>query len=77
MSNCRWYKSDEVPGGRFLVPGCWNRVNYGDHADCYCPKPPKKVPKEARSLVKALAALDLDADQLDEAWHYLWRLKYT
>jgi hypothetical protein len=33
---CRWYRASDVPGGRFLVPGCWNRVIYGDHADCHC-----------------------------------------
>jgi hypothetical protein len=26
----------EVPGGRFLVPGCYNRALNGDEADCHC-----------------------------------------
>lgn len=72
---CRWHKADDVPGGRFLVPGCWSRVVGGDHADCQCPKPPKRLTKEARALVEALAALRLDDDQLDEAWAYLARFK--
>lgn len=75
MEICRWHKADDVPGGRFLVPGCWNRAIYGDHADCQCPKPPKRLTKEARALVEALAALRLDDDQLDEAWSYLARFK--
>lgn len=37
MRRCRWVKDAEVEGGRFLVPGCWNRALYGDHADCHCP----------------------------------------
>ncbi|MEO9971706.1 MAG: hypothetical protein ABJG15_18060 [Hyphomonadaceae bacterium] len=72
---CRWHHYDEVPGGRFLVPGCWNRAIHGDHADCHCPKPPKRLPKAARALLEALAALGLDDDQLDEAWAYLARFK--
>jgi hypothetical protein len=36
---CRWYSSAEVPGGRYLVPGCWNRTVCGDYAECHCPKP--------------------------------------
>jgi len=74
---CRWHKADDVPGGKFLVPGCWSRAVGGDHADCQCPKPPKRMTKEARALVEALAALRLDDDQLDEAWAYLARFKST
>ncbi len=36
MTRCRWIRDPEVPGGRFLVPGCWNRVIHGDCADCHC-----------------------------------------
>jgi hypothetical protein len=70
---CRWYKSPEVPRGRYLVPGCWNRAIYGDDADCHCPRPPKRLPKSAHSLLDAIAALNLDLDQLDDAWSYLSR----
>jgi len=31
--------------------------------------------KETLALVEALAALDLDDDQFDDAWDYLRRLK--
>lgn len=41
---CRWVRDSEVPGGRFLVPGCWNRVLYGDHAECHCT--PSDTPAE-------------------------------
>lgn len=34
--HCRWYRDAEVPGGRYLVPGCWSRVIYGDYAECEC-----------------------------------------
>jgi len=33
---CRWVKDESVPGGRYLVPGCWNRVVNGDEAECQC-----------------------------------------
>lgn len=33
---CRWIKDPDVPGGRFLVPGCYNRALNGDDADCHC-----------------------------------------
>jgi hypothetical protein len=33
---CYWVKDNDVPGGRFLVPGCYNRAIWGDHADCHC-----------------------------------------
>ena len=36
---CRWIKDEEVPGGRYLVPGCANRAVYGDDADCHCETP--------------------------------------
>ena len=36
FDRCRWVKDPDVPGGRFLVPGCWHRAVYGDDADCQC-----------------------------------------
>jgi hypothetical protein len=36
FDRCRWHKDTEVPGGRYLVPGCWNRAIYGDDAECQC-----------------------------------------
>nr|WP_029924475.1 hypothetical protein [Ochrobactrum sp. UNC390CL2Tsu3S39] len=36
MSRCRWIIDPDVPGGRFLHPGCWNRAINGDHAECHC-----------------------------------------
>lgn len=72
---CRWHKSDEVPGGRFLVPGCWNRAINGDHADCHCPKPPKRVPKKAIPLLEALAELAMDEEQIDDAIEYLMKTR--
>jgi hypothetical protein len=33
---CKWVRDPEVPGGKFLVPGCWNRAIYGDDAECQC-----------------------------------------
>ncbi len=33
---CHWVEDKDVPGGRFLVPGCWSRVIGGDDAECHC-----------------------------------------
>lgn len=35
MSRRRWLTDPDVPGGRFLVPGCWNRAINGDQAECH------------------------------------------
>lgn len=34
--HCRWIEDKDVPGGRYLVPGCANRAIYGDDAECQC-----------------------------------------
>lgn len=73
MDVCRWHHDPSVPDGRFLVPGCWNRVLYGDYADCHCPPAPKRLPRAALALLDGLVALALDDDQLHEAWLYLAR----
>lgn len=31
---CYWVTEPGV--GRVLIPGCWNRAVYGDHAECHC-----------------------------------------
>ena len=36
MTPCRWHYDSDVPGGKVLVPGCWNRAVYGDFAECHC-----------------------------------------
>ena len=40
--NCHWVKDKDVPGGRFLVPGCWNRAINGDDAECHCKMPTRQ-----------------------------------
>jgi hypothetical protein len=37
-SRCRWVSDVEVPGGRFLVPGCWSRA-LDPRAECHCREP--------------------------------------
>lgn len=68
---CRWVEDEGVPGGRFLVPGCWNRVVNGDFAECHCPRPPKPLPDEVRQRVESLAALLMDEDEFEAAMDYL------
>jgi hypothetical protein len=33
---CHWVEDPGVPGGRYLVPGCWSRVHGGEDAECQC-----------------------------------------
>ena len=47
---CRWHSDPDVPGGRFLVPGCWSRVIYGDYAECQCVTPRKTLDDEISDL---------------------------
>jgi hypothetical protein len=52
---CRWVRDKDVPGGRFLIPGCWNRAVYGDHAECHCHSGPETI---ADKLDKIMSRLD-------------------
>lgn len=56
MRSCHWVRDKDVPGGRFLVPGCWNRAVHGDHAECQCPRPTKQ--ERAVMLEDVVARLD-------------------
>lgn len=76
MQVCRWYEDPSVPGGKFLVPGCYSRAIYGDHAICDCPKPAKRLPAAARPLLEALTSLRLDADQINDVRDYLLRARF-
>lgn len=61
---CRWHKASDVPGGRFLVPGCWNRVVYGDHADCHCETPRKTMDDEISELRSRVRQLENKLESL-------------
>lgn len=47
---CRWHSAPDIPAGRFLVPGCWSRVIYGDYAECQCVTPRKTLDDEISEL---------------------------
>lgn len=69
---CRWHKDASVPGGKFLVPGCWSRAINGDDAPCHCPKvPSRELPDRAVRLIDQLAACDLTMSQINAATDYL------
>ena len=57
MAACHWVKSSEVPGGRFLVPGCYNRAVYGDFAECHCTNKPT-VADKLDTIMKRLDRLE-------------------
>ncbi len=60
MSRCRWVYDTDVPNGKFLVPGCWNRAVHGDDADCHCKDDPETVEDQ-------LASMRLDIDKIKRA----------
>ena len=56
-SKCRWVNDKDVPGGRFLVPGCWHRAIHGDDADCQCDVRKVTLHEEVQLLRAELSAL--------------------
>ena len=58
MSRCRWVYDADIDGGKFLVPGCWNRAIYGDYADCHCADGAETVGDQIRSLERRIAKLE-------------------
>lgn len=57
MSRCRWVHDKDVPGGKFLVPGCWNRTIYGDDAECQCREGPETIGDQLAALRHEIAGL--------------------
>ena len=57
MSRCRWVYDTDVPTGRFLVPGCWNRAVHGDDADCHCEGGELTIQEEVQMLRAEVAAI--------------------
>jgi len=57
MSRCRWVYDKDVPNGKFLVPGCWNRAIYGDDAECHCHEGPETIGDQLAALRADIAAL--------------------
>lgn len=57
MSRCRWVHDKDVPDGKFLVPGCWNRTIYGDYAECQCREGPETIGDQLAALRSELAAV--------------------
>lgn len=57
MARCRWVYDKEVPGGEFLVPGCWNRAIHGDDAECQCREGPETIGDQLAALRSEVASL--------------------
>ena len=47
---CKWITDATLPLGKFLVPGCWNRVVHGDDADCQCADVPETLQEQVNRL---------------------------
>ena len=54
---CRWVYDKDVPDGKFLVPGCWNRTIYGDYAECQCREGPETIGDQLAALRADVAKL--------------------
>lgn len=67
MTRCRWIHDAEVPGGKFLVPGCWNRTIHGDDADCQCEDDPETVEDRIAALSRQLALMKAELAELRAA----------
>lgn len=64
MSRCRWVQDDDVPGGKFLVPGCWNRAVGSDDAECQCADDPETVEDRIEALSRKVAMLTAEIEKL-------------
>jgi hypothetical protein len=49
MGRCRWVYDKDVPGGKFLVPGCWNRA-LDEYGDCHCKEGPETIGDQLAAL---------------------------
>ena len=67
MSRCRWVYDKDVPGGKFLVPGCWNRAVHGDDADCHCADDPETVEDQLAALRQDIIGLKAKLASLTES----------
>ena len=60
---CCWIIDPDVPGGRFLHPGCWSRTIYGDRAECHCKEGTQSTAERLESKIDTLIAR---MDRLEE-----------
>lgn len=56
MMRCHWITDPDVPGGRFLHPGCWNRTIYGDRAECHCKGGTQSIAERLEAKIDNLIA---------------------
>lgn len=69
MGRCRWFYNKDVPGGKFLVPGCMNRAVHDDDADCHCPEDPETVEDRIEALRHELAEIRAALSATTEEGH--------
>lgn len=84
MGACRWVYDGEVPLGKFMVPGCWNRALNGvwppqvggDGNEDYCPHDTFKSVEHCRTCeAEAILALTppvASPTPLKGAWVVSW-----
>lgn len=57
---CHWYENPDHPGERFLIPGCYSRLD--DPDQCTCTHPWDELPRLRRQVAELEAQLR-DAQQ--------------
>lgn len=60
---CHFVKDRSVPGGRYLVPGCWSRAVAGDRAACHCDRPPRQKRERAPAPMRGTDGTDVPEDR--------------
>ena len=58
MRACHWVSDKDVPGGKFLVPGCWNRALNGDDAECHCPSSEMTTDEKLETIMARLDKIE-------------------
>lgn len=61
MKPCHWVFDSEVPGGKFLVPGCWSRAVGSDFSPCHCTR------ERGPSLKDRISKLEARVQELSKA----------
>lgn len=65
-TRCTWVAPSEDPAARYLIPGCWERVQDWD-ADCTC----KTSAEELNELTARIAGLEARLDQAHDRYSSL------
>lgn len=58
---CHWVRANDVPGGKFHLPGCMGGAVYGPRG-CTCP--PKSAAKDRKDLERRVTELEQKLERI-------------